>query len=334
MGVVQRAAQELKRHFDNLQQANYGQYQGDLNILRDFLVSAPIFRALIENLKGTLPAFDADEWITMHIAEARKGQHRWPDDEPRKMLVLMRAIERMVDGGDNPTSWGQLLSFGRNFNEGVNRVTREVVFPLVSYFLAQLGTESEVLHLLARFKRSLEWFDQADLYRRYESDTQKGEDVYDTALRRFLFAEGIDYPFSQPKSASGKADVIAAVESDDPLVCEVKLFNDGSYGVPYVAKGLQQVVRYAHDYGKAVGHLVVVNLSEAKLVLPSDSADGSAPPRIVTQGVTVFLLVVQGRPLASASTERKSRTIDISRNELVVLEHSEPTGTNPDPAEA
>jgi hypothetical protein len=192
-----------------------------------------------------------------------------------------------------------------------------VVLPLVNYLLAQLGTASEMLHHLARFKRQVEWFEQGPLYERYQGDTQRGEDVYDTALRRFLFAQGIDYPFSQPRSASGKADVIAGVESDDPLVCEVKLFNGKSHGISYLAKGVNQAIRYAHDYGKAVGHLVVVNLSDSKLLLPNDDPEEASPPRIVTQGVTVFMVVVQGRPLPSASKEGTLPAVDVTRERLV-----------------
>lgn len=233
------------------------------------------------------------------------------------MLVLLRVVEHMVGGQIDPVSLGQLMTYSRNFDEGVDRVTEEVVLPLVNYLLAQLGTESEMLHHLDRFKRQVEWFDREPLFGQYENNTKKGEEVYDTALRRFLFNQGIDYPFSQPQSASGKADVIAGVESDDPLVCEVKLFDGDNYGVSYLAKGVNQVVRYAHDYGKAVGHLVVMNLSDQKLMLPTDGPEGSSPPRLVAQGVTVFMVVVQCKPLPSASKEGKSRVVEVNKDQLV-----------------
>lgn len=316
MAFVLRAARELQRHFANLRNANHGQYSGDLKILHAFLLSTPVFRGIIEQLKASFPDFDPGDWITNHVVQARKGRHSWPDDE-KKMLVLLRAVERMVDGFDDPVSWGQRLTFRSNFDEGVARVTEEVVLPFVNYLLAQLGTESEMLHHLGRFKRQVEWFEQQHLFEQYESNTKKGEAVYDAALRRFLFNQGIDYPFSQPASASGKADVIAGVESDDPLVCELKLFDGENYGVSYLARGLNQAVRYAHDYGKAVGHLVVVNLSDQKLVPPTDGDEGASPPRVLTRGVTVFMIVVQGKPLPSASKESKPRVLVVSKDQLL-----------------
>ena len=37
-----------------------------------------------------------------------------------------------------------------------------------------------------------------------------------------LIRQGIDYPFSQPESPSGKADVVALAEREEPLTFEVR----------------------------------------------------------------------------------------------------------------
>ena len=39
--------------------------------------------------------------------------------------------------------------------------------------------------------------------------------------------------------------------SEDSLVCEIKQYDGGSYGKPYLAKDPQQAIAYAHDYGKS-----------------------------------------------------------------------------------
>jgi hypothetical protein len=108
---------------------------------------------------------------------------------------------------------------------------------LVGYLQEQLGAASDVLYLLERYVRRVEWFDRARLWEEYHRDKVRGEALYDRDLRRFLFEQGIDYPFSRPASASGEADIIADLSTDDPLVCEVKLFNAGSYGRSYIGKG-------------------------------------------------------------------------------------------------
>lgn len=78
---------------------------------------------------------------------------------------------------------------------------------------------------------------------------------------------------------------------------------------------MNQIVRYAHEYRKAVGHLVIINLSDKKLSLPVEGQE--VVPRILTQGVTVFMIVVDGKPRPSASVERKVETMVVTREQLL-----------------
>jgi hypothetical protein len=196
-------------------------------------------------------------------------------------------------------------------------MTEAAIEPLIEYLEERLGSESEVLYLLERFKRRIEAFDHEELYRAYQANTRQGEAVYDRYLRKFLFDQGVDYPFSQPASASGQADVISELEGDDPLVCEVKLYDGDKYSVSYVGKGLNQAVEYAHDYGKTVAHLVIINLSEHGLQLPSDEDPKLWPPRLNVSGVTVYLVAVRGLPLPSASTRSRPAPKVVKREDLV-----------------
>lgn len=123
---------------------------------------------------------------------------------------------------------------------------------------------------------------------------------------------------SQPASPSGKVDMLADVDSDDPLSCEVKLFDGDSYGVSYLAKGFQQAHRYAEDYGHTAAHLVVFNLTARQLELPSDDTDVGWPPRLNLAGVTVFIVVVQAAPRQSASRSGAAKPIVVGRADLVV----------------
>lgn len=137
-----------------------------------------------------------------------------------------RLLERCAtDEKLEPTSVGHIFVYGRNMDEWAQAITAQVVVPLVTYLQNRLGTDSEILHQLERMRRQVEWFEQQELYERYVADKARGEDVYDRRVREFLFAQGIDYPFSQPASVSGKVDVLAGLDTEDPLVCEMKLYD-------------------------------------------------------------------------------------------------------------
>jgi len=51
--------------------------------------------------------------------------------------------------------------------------------------------------------------------------------------------------------------------------------------------------------------------------LPSDGAPEQQPPRLVVDGVTVFLVVVQAKPIPSASKDRGREVRELRREQLV-----------------
>jgi hypothetical protein len=195
--------------------------------------------------------------------------------------------------------------------------TTAIVEPLVNYLEETLGSSSDILYLLEKYRRRVEWFEQARLYEAAQGDRRVGETAIDRDLRQFLFDQGVDYPYSQPASASGKADVVSELESDDPLVCELKLYDGDSYGLPYLAQGANQAFRYARDYGKPAAYLVVANMSDQRLDFPSDADPREWPPRLSVAGVVLFFVAVQVKPLSVASKQRGASTRPISRADLL-----------------
>jgi hypothetical protein len=124
-------------------------------------------------------------------------------------------------------------------------------------------------------------------------------------------------PFSQAKSASGESDVLTDLDTDDPLVCEVKIYGAGRTKRS-LAGGVHQAISYASDYGKQVAYLVIINLSGKPLSLPSDDDPKLWPPRITVAGTRVYLIAVRALPpVASASKLGKPAPVTITRDDLV-----------------
>ena len=53
-------------------------------------------------------------------------------------------------------------------------------------------------------------------------------------------------PDSQTKSASGLADILSDLDTDDPLICDVKLCSTDKRPL---AGGVHQAILYAQDHG-------------------------------------------------------------------------------------
>ena len=192
--------------------------------------------------------------------------------------------------------------------------------PLINFLHDQIDDGGNVLYLIERFKLKAEWFRRKDLYALYKGDTSAGEASLDQELRANLFEGGIDYPFSQPSSPSGKADIVALLGSDDPLVLEVKVFDPVlSRGKSHLRQGFHQVLRYAGDYNQSLGYLVIFNCSDRQLAISSEEPSGAEfPPRITYGGKTFFVIPIDIHPdTASASKEKPSSRLVIGYRDLI-----------------
>jgi len=304
---------QLRERYRRLFKTGHEVYSREADYFRQFILRTPALRAIVESLERAEPDLDPDRWVTDHF---NWQGYDWPPSETGRAKIVWRLINRWADGEDAFQLSGS-FSHDPSGDSMLRAMTEGAVEPFVEYLEERLGSASEVLYLLERLKRRLEAFDQEDLYEAYQSNRRQGEDVYDRYLRKFLFDEGIDYPFSQPASASGRADVVSDMEGDDPLVCEIKLYEGDQYTVAYIGKGLNQAVEYAHDYGKTVAHLVIINLSDHGLQLPSDEDPKLWPSRLHVSGVTVYLVTVRALPQLSASRRGRPAPKVVTREELV-----------------
>ncbi len=211
------------------------------------------------------------------------------------------------------------FSHERNFDSQVRDFNDIAVEPLIDHLDERLSAETDLLYLFERYRRRVLWFEQERLWTEYSTDSSRGEAVYDGDLRQFLFEQGVDFPFSQVASPSGRADITLLDPTDQPLPLEVKLFDGGRYGISYIAKGLGQAFRYAEDYDQPDGYLVVFNLTVDAIELPTDDPAAGWPPRIQIEDRGVFIIVVQASPCASASSAGKQRVHSVQRSDLIGL---------------
>ena len=143
----------------------------------------------------------------------------------------MESLSRYVSTSSQPI--GQFLftfSTSRTSDEQARDFAEQVAQPLIDRLYEQIAEGSSVLYTLERYVRQIEWFDQDRLHAEFLANTRQGENVYDRHLREFLFREGFNMPYSQQRSPSGLSDVLSDLESDDSLVCELKVYDGGASG--------------------------------------------------------------------------------------------------------
>jgi len=302
----------LRERRNRLARADHRMFDNELGLFVSWLEGEPYLRALLAEIEA------AD--ITLEGWKQSGGLGRlrleFPDDELERAKVCLEICRE-----GNAQDYGHEVTAKGNLNDMVEAYVDTFVDRLVEYLEDRIDEGSAVLGILHRYKRRVEWFRRRRLYEAYRADTKRGEATLDADLREYLLDQGVPFPFSQVRSPSGQSDVVAGLETEDPLALEVKLFlPDAGKDEGYVRQGFSQAYRYSSDYGLPVGYLLVFNLTSRHLVFEV-SADRPGWPASVRVGDrTIFLIGVDANPdMVSASRDRKLARHTIS--EAFLLDH-------------
>lgn len=298
----------LRERRGRLFRADHTIWPNEAGMMLGWMQREPYLRAMLAEIEAA--PIDPKQWLVSGGLTAQ--QINYPDDEREraKVCLALLATKNFIQAGR------QLAGSGRNLNDLTRAFVEGVVDPLVNYLEDRIEDGGSVLGVLERYKRRTEWFHQRELHERYHGDTARGEAALDAHLREYLVDQGISFPFSQPRSPSGEADVVAL--GDEPLALEIKLFlPDAGKELAYVRQGFAQAYRYAHDYNVPAGYLVVFNLSAGALAFPSDHPE-RWPASIVVGDKTLFCVVVDANPdRPTASKDRKLARHEMDRDYLL-----------------
>jgi hypothetical protein len=207
----------------------------------------------------------------------------------------------------------------KGFEDTKSRIIEDYISPIVYYLHARLDKSNAIIFLLEKYKRRTEWFTKEDLLNRYQKATKSYEKIFEDDLRLFLFDQGIDYPFSTPSSASGRADIVGAIETDDPLIIEIKIVDkERGYGKERIKGGFTQIVKYANDYSKDVGYLVIFNLDNSSINLKLDDSRKTFPASFHYENKTFYFIVINCSNSESASKSSTIKELTITKDELTI----------------
>jgi hypothetical protein len=319
----------LRMRYKRLEASNIDDIHSEIRLVTTWISEQPTLRAILTENEHAEPWLGYDDWAERQLADLSKGLEPaglrpcWSD--AGRACLAWCLVKRLADTPQGREGFsghreGLVEQYVKAMSYGVGSVktfAQRIIRPLIDYLGEQIVGETAILYALERYVRRVEWFDRDELHARYRENTGNGEKTYEKDMRRFLFAEGISMPFSQAQSASGLSDVLAELDTDDPLVCELKIFDGKSRGKRYLAKGVNQAAHYAADCAKTAAYLVIINLSGRQLALPSDRPANVWPPNVELAGVHVHLVAVRALPTAPASQHGRATPVTISRADLI-----------------
>ena len=312
----------LRERLGRLNQLDGVSYVDECRYLLSFLQSDRYCNGFLTELEADT-SVDVRAWM---VARDRDLHLSFPDTEKERARICYSLLKIGVRA-DKPMT--QYLHCGRWFGrrttgqQVLQQFTDGIIKPLVDYLSDRVSDEGNLFYLIERFKMKCEWFLQDELYAKYLKSPRTGESELTNALRASLFDAGIDFPFSQPESPSGKADTVASLGTPRPLVLEVKVFDPDRDKRPRnLWQGFHQVLRYAQDYHSSVGYLVIFNCSNRELVIiPEEGTDLEYPTRIDHGGKSYFVITINLNPnRLSASQEDPSSRVTVLHQQLVANE--------------
>jgi hypothetical protein len=210
------------------------------------------------------------------------------------------------------------MFYGRDFHDTQNNLIEQLIVPILYYLHDQLDSSNSIIYLLEKYKMRTEWFMKTRLSELYNSATASYEQIFEDDLRLYLFDQGIDYPFSTPKSVSGRADIIGEINTENPIVIEIKIFDrNRSYGKNRIKEGFAQIVKYTGDYQKDIGYLVIFNMDKAELTFNFAGSKNQFPPVISFNNKHYFFIVINCFEQVSASKLGSIESIVITETDII-----------------
>jgi hypothetical protein len=317
---------QLRERYRRLMTSNHRNGQDELVLVTGWINQQSALRAIITEAEKVSPEIDIEDFKqTMQT----QGETRWSSDSEEERAVFGWKVMTDLAGGkaqniDQTTMWLINYREGGDYLDNWRTFVERVMQPFFDYVGERISTGNSVLHVLERYVRNTEWFTRDDLHAKYLTDTKNGEEVYNLNLQHYLFQDGNYITYAKARSAAGEPDLIGDLDTDDPLICDGKIFANGGRGPAYLAKGFHQVIHYAQDYNKNVAFLVIFNLTDRLLRMPTDGPSDSWPPYVEESSVRVYFIVIRALPpAATASKLGKARPAIVTREGLFDVDASE-----------
>lgn len=318
---VQNLRYKLQKRFRKVNAAGLDTFYYSLHRFWAFLRRSDLFSPLLDQLSVLVPAAEADSKRIMG------GEKLHGENDNEEAALAYWVIRTCLESQDRQLPINVGIAYTRsNFNESLEFFKDMFVEPLYEYLDEQLDDRRAVLAMLGRYKRKCEWFCRSQLQaicaeeaERSEEGTQHGRTEKRLALHlyEYLFDQGLSFSI-EPTSVSGEADLVAAQQSEDPLIADVKIFDPAkNKNKKYIITGFHQVYQYTLDYHEPFGYLVIFNTCDRDLAI-STSRQEQSIPFIVHNGKTIFIIVIDifnhEKP---ASKRGKLNSYVITENEFV-----------------
>ncbi len=312
---IQNLRYKLQKRVRKLNSTGFEVFHNLLKQFWGFLTNYEIFVGILDDLEHRCQTAKEDADKIVDDQESLLGENEL-ESAAISYFVIKKCVES--DNLHIEHTIGRRYGVGtRQHDEALEYFKDIFLETLYEYIDEHLDDQRAILALLRRYKQKCEWFQRDKLLKIWENDTRRGEKNLALHLYEYLHDQGLQLMI-EPWSISGEVDLIAAQDTDDPLIADAKVFT-AEKGKSDVARWFNQIYIYTCDYNKPFGYLIIFKTCERDLRLALTNQTQPTPFAIYNNK-TVFLLTIDiclhGE---SASKRDVLKTIEITEDDLFCL---------------
>ncbi len=314
---IQSLRYKLQKRVRRLNSADSDLILFNLRQFFAFFESSPILCGIRDELLASVSSEVLDGLMTTLFAE--NDQVPVGRTEAEEAAFGYWFLKHWAESTEEFRWWDVGCRYGAdgNMNEMLDRVRVVFLEPFYEYVDEHIDNQQATLCFLRKYKQRCEWFRRKQLYQLAADETGKAESSLAFDLYEYLHDQGIDFSI-EPRSASGRPDLITEQVGDDKVVADAKVFwPERSKGKPYIISGFNQVYTYLRDYNEPFGYLVIFKMCEddLKFMVPSTTA---MFPSLSHNNKTIFFVVVDICEYeATASKRGQLKVHEVTAEDLI-----------------
>jgi hypothetical protein len=290
---IQLIREKLQRRLDGLRELSIESFHGALRRTVAFLQENEITSGILAELDAGNPVSQLPKQQIQNEAASIGRALKDASNDVEHAKVCYRAIRLCAKQADTAFAL-EIAQSQVGLQETAERLVvfkRMVVLPLFDHMLEGIDDKRVMLALLKKYKERCEWFRRTELFKKCKANTRQGEKALLDDLCEYLHDKGVEF-YVEPKSASGRIDLISSQSGKDRLAADAKIFNPGGgQNVAYLAKGFRQVYDYTKDFNELFGYLVIFKTCPQDLSIQTPHQE-SAFPFVSHNNKTIFVVTI------------------------------------------
>lgn len=309
---VQNLRYKLQKRMRRLSSVSFRQFHATLKQFWTFLHSTPLFQGVFQELLVQFP--DLGQIVQQYV---QSGQMALCEDECQNAAYGYLILKTCVESTDQSSEirLGHNLTSDAHHDVALEAFRTTFVDPVYEYLDEQMDDQRAILALLKRYKHKCESFQRRHLFEFWKANTGKGEELLAFHLYEYLHDQGVDVTI-EPSSESGCVDMVAAQNTDDPLIADAKIFNLDK-GKPYLCHGFHQIYQYTLDFNETFGYLVIFKTCPEDLKFAL-TAQEQGVPFVTHNHKTIFLVTIDIYPHEKPASKRGYlKSVEITQDDLV-----------------